>query len=87
MLFTIVIVLFLSSAFITHNNKSSVSIDFLFVEPIPMNLALALLLFFGIGALLGYFFSSVVIFKERALRKRLEKRIEDNAKIISGYTS
>lgn len=86
LLVAVLIFAFFSLAFITHNN-SLATVDLLFVEPIALRLSSWLIGFFIVGAGLGLLTSTLLVLREKALRRRVERRMQHTSKIISGYHS
>ena len=77
---------FIGLAFITHN-QGLATVDLLFADPIETKISSWLIGFFVVGAALGLLTSSLLLLREKAVRRRVEKRMQNTSKLISGYHS
>lgn len=75
-------VVLLGVAFLSHN-QSVVVVDLLFLPALELKLGYGLAGSFIAGGFLGMLFSLPVLLKEKATRRRVERRMQNNSKIIS----
>lgn len=80
----VLVFIFLALAFITHN-QTLVSVNLLFVPVFEAQLAIWLIGFFIAGSACGLLASMLVIIKEKTVRRRMERRMQQTSKMISGY--
>lgn len=81
-----ILVFMLSLAFITHN-QTAVSVDLLLMQLPEAPIATWLIVFFVLGGVFGLIASSLLIFREKQARVRVEKRLRTTSKLITGHTS
>lgn len=81
-----ILVFMLSLAFITHN-QTAVSVDLLLMRLPEAPIATWLIVFFVLGGVFGLIASSLLIFREKQARIRVEKRLRTTSKLITGHTS
>ena len=86
LLLLVLVFAFFGLAFITHN-QGLATVDLLFVEPVETKLSSWLIGFFVAGAALGLLASSLLVLREKAVRRRVELRMQNTSKLISGYNS
>jgi uncharacterized integral membrane protein len=85
-LLTAVLVALLGLAFIIHN-QAVVAVNLLTMNTLQAPVYVWIIGSFGLGGMLGLVFSGFLIFKEKAARQRLEKRLQNTSKLIAGYSS
>ena len=79
----LVITIFFGLAFVTHN-QTEIAVDLLAFTGPTWPISLWLLLFLAGGVFVGMLVSSMLVFKEKAARRRVEKRLSTTSQLMSG---
>ncbi len=85
-LFLVVLLFLLCAAFLTSNSVE-VQVDILFIPVFDVRLGIILTAFFIVGGLLGMLASALTIVRLRAEKGRLQRRLQNTSKLISGYSN
>lgn len=85
MLISVLILVLIGLAFVTHN-QALVTVNLLLVPPVETKVAVWLISFFALGGIIGMLVSLPLLLKEKVKIRKLERRMQNTSKIISGYT-